>query len=252
MPAEMDFYDFGCSEGGSISYAMKRFGGRRGLGIDVDLVKVEAARARGFDAEAIDILALPERKQVRFVTLMHFLEHLDGYATARLMLRKACAVSREFVYVAQPFFDADGELARRGLKLYWSDWRGHTFCMSTLQLQRALESLRCEGLVRGFKIGWHSRIANSADRAVLPLSAPMDQHDYDPARHDAKPLIGFRFAVYRELRAIVDTGGADRHETESQARLGDLVIASHWSERLSVGRRAIDRARGALAFWLRR
>src|SRR5690606_2519300 len=103
-PPIHDFYDFGCSQGGSIAHAMKHFGGKCGLGIDVDARKVEATRARGFEAEVLDILTLPEKKQVRFVTMMHFLEHLDSYATASAMLRMACAVSREFVYVAQPFF----------------------------------------------------------------------------------------------------------------------------------------------------
>lgn len=145
--------------------------------------------------------------------------------------------------MAQPFFDADGPLARDGFKLYWSDWRGHSFCMSTLQLHRALESLRAQGLVRGFKIAWNARIASSADRAVLPIAAPAEQHDYDAAKHGHKPVKRFRYPVYRELRALIDTGEADRRLIEAQARLDDVVIASEWPERPSLSSRASSRMR---------
>lgn len=247
-----DFMDFGCSRGGSIAYAMKHFGGLRGLGIDVDPLKVAKTRERGFKAEVMDILSLPDSKQVRFVTLMHFLEHLEGFDQAKAMLRKACMVSSEFVFVAQPYFDADGWLAEKGLKLYWSDWRGHPNAMSTLQLARALEDFRSRGLVKGYKIGWHARISDSGDRALIPLGAPQDQHDYDPNLHGPKLRVRFPFPVYRELRAIVDTGCSDRTLLERQARLGDVVISCGWPESLPVVSRLGARIQSIAGRMLRR
>jgi hypothetical protein len=47
-----DFVDFGCSAGGSIVWAARKFGGRRGLGVDINPGKV------------------------RFATMIDFLEHL--------------------------------------------------------------------------------------------------------------------------------------------------------------------------------
>jgi hypothetical protein len=119
--------------------------------------------------------------------------------------------------------------------------------MSTLQLYRALEALRVQGLVRGFKIAWNARITGSGDRAVLPISAPDDQHDYEAAKHGPKPSLRFRFPVYRELRAIIDTGEADRRLVEEQARLDDVVIASGWPEQPAVASRARGRLRATLA-----
>src|SRR5690606_19250483 len=120
-------------------------------------------------------------------------------------------------------------------------------CMSTLQLHRALESLRAQGLVRGFKIAWNARITSSADRAVFPIAAPAEQHDYDAAKHGPKPVKRFGYPVYRELRALIDTGEADRRQLESQARVDDVVIASEWPEKPALASRASGRLRATLS-----
>ena len=101
--------------------------------------------------------------------------------------------------------------------------------------------------MRGFKIAWNARIAGSGDRAVLPISAPRDQHDYEAAKHGPKPTVRFRYPVYRELRAIIDTGEADRRLVQAQARLDDVVIASGWPEQPAVTSQVTGRLRTTLA-----
>ena len=140
-----DFLDFGCSRGRSISDAIEKFGADSGVGIDLDPGKLAAACDAGYDVAGIDILSIPDEPLVRFVTMVHFLEHLLGYDDAKAMTRKVCRVCREFVYVRQPYFDADGQLFQHGLKCYWSDWTGHRYPMTTLDLYGVLTDLRVNG-----------------------------------------------------------------------------------------------------------
>ena len=53
-----DFLDFGCSTGGSISFAQKYLGGSHGLGLDINSEKVKLTQANGFDAISEDILSI--------------------------------------------------------------------------------------------------------------------------------------------------------------------------------------------------
>ena len=53
-----DFIDFGCSDGQSIGLARTYFGGKEELGLDLSPIKVEKARAAGFNAMQADITTL--------------------------------------------------------------------------------------------------------------------------------------------------------------------------------------------------
>ncbi len=199
----VDFLDFGCSRGQSIATSMKLLKAQYGVGIDLDPEKLAAAREVGFDVASIDILELPDETLVRFVTMMHFLEHLSGFDVAKAMLRKACRVSREFVYVRQPFFDADGLLFQLGLKCYWSDWTGHRYSMTTLDFYRVLAELCSDGDCACFNIAFAYPIHSSDHPAILPLTAGVDQHEYDGSIHPPKPPSGdFDFPVFSEVRVL--------------------------------------------------
>jgi hypothetical protein len=161
------------------------------------------ARAAGFDAIDIDILALPASKIVRFTIMRHFLEHLHDPALAYRILRRACQVSREFVCVVQPYFDADGLLAQNGLKLYWSHWTGHPNHMTTLDFHRCLSKLRDRGLARHYSIHGRGQIVSSEDECVLPISSPPNQHTYNPRLHAKKTPLRFEFPVFKEIVAII-------------------------------------------------
>ena len=109
-----DFIDFGCSAGGNVEFVNRILPDAKGLGIDIDPKKVEAARARGVEAIILDILTIESQKLVEFVTMSHFLEHLDNPREAEKFIRKAVDISRSFVHIRQPFFDADGYLLEQG------------------------------------------------------------------------------------------------------------------------------------------
>lgn len=201
---EYRFLDFGCSTGSAIDYAYKLFDDSRpGLGLDINKKKIELARENGHDAIAFDILKIPDHKIVEFVTLAHFLEHLPSVTVADQILRKAVTVARKFVFIRQPFFDADGYLAQKGLKLYWSDWKGHMNKMTSLDFYLSLNRMKTEGLLRSFTIHFHNKVASSADQAIHPLSSPIDQHGYDSATHPPKNSEIQLTGVYREIYVLV-------------------------------------------------
>jgi SAM-dependent methyltransferase len=200
----IDFLDFGCSSGGSLKFGESKLGGTRGLGIDISPSKVEAARDAGYDAAVLDIKTLPDEKLVRFVIMSHFLEHVPDANDVYAFIEKACCVATEFVYVQQPFFDADASLFQQGLKLYWSDWTGHPNRMTSLDMWTHIRTLRAKGVPLDYAIFYTGRIHSSSDPTIHPLTSPRDQHEYDPEKHPPKPENqSLGIPVFRELRCFI-------------------------------------------------
>ena len=201
---EYHFFDFGCSTGECIDYAYQTFNNPgTGLGIDISEKKIEMAREKGHAAIAFDILKIPDRKLVEFVTMSHFLEHLPSVKIADQFLRKAVVVAKQYVFIRQPFFDADGYLAQHGLKLYWSDWTGHPNKMTSLDFYLSLKKMKSEGLLSGFSINFVSKIPSSTHYVIHPLNSPIDQHWYDPAIHHHKKNDISLDNVFREIVVLV-------------------------------------------------
>lgn len=191
-----DFLDFGTSRGGSIDYAINRLGGTRGLGIDLSEAKVADARANGVECVQGDVtnLDLPD-DSVRFVTMLHLLEHLPDFDCVNKAIATACRVSTDFVYIVGPYFEADDYLKSQGLKFYWSDWRGHTFHLKYQHLDEILKSIGQTDYV----FFDNSAVPDSSHPTIHPLESPIDQHDYDPATHPEKPELSFPSPLYREM-----------------------------------------------------
>ncbi len=199
-----DFVDFGCGQGGSIEAAERMFGGRRGIGLDIDSRKVDAVRRAGYEARVCDVRKISSKtNSVRFVMMSHFLEHLPGRNDAVACIKSACNLSREFVFIQQPYFDADGYLFDMGLKSYWSDWRGHAYHMTSLDLFNCLRSLREKGVIHRFSIYGAKPVLSSLDDSIHPVSSAEDQHGWDPSIHDPKPSIEFSWKIYREIKALI-------------------------------------------------
>ena len=202
-----DYLDFGCSDGGSLKFGRSYLGGTRGLGIDINPDKVRQAVESGCDAIVADVTHLSQlNNTVRFVTLFHFLEHLSGFSSARNCLTAAITAATDFVLVRQPWFDGDGYLFERGLKLYWSDWKGHPYAMTTLDFYKIITR---NPKVKAWGMYGRKPISHSRDPAVHPLTSPRGQHAYDPARHPAKPLLPLSTSMFYELIVLIQTGDFD-------------------------------------------
>ncbi|MEQ1950604.1 class I SAM-dependent methyltransferase [Mesorhizobium sp. CN2-181] len=202
--APYDFVDFGCSSGGSIKFAMERLGGVNGVGVDLDPVKVAATREKGFNAELADLtLPMSFKGKARFSLIAHVLEHIPSPKIAGQILRTAASISSEFVLVRQPWFDSDGPLAAMGVKLYWSDWSGHTNHMTTLEMYLALKPLFVKKLISSFTIFGYRRISHTASDRIVPLDGPINRHHYAAEIDGPKPEADLPFDCFDELVALI-------------------------------------------------
>lgn len=196
-----DFLDFGASKGGSLRWAAGTFGGV-GLGLERNPHKLEQVRAGGQAAILADAtrLDLPARA-VRYSVMLDFLEHLGGPAEARRALAGAARVSREFVYVEGPNFEAADYLAGHGLKRYYADWSGHRWHHGEAELRTMLTDLSLHGCVIG-----KDRIRDAADPNLVPLDAPRDGGRYDPALHAPKTAMRFNRRLFNRLVVLIPLG----------------------------------------------
>ena len=199
-----DFLDFGCSKGSSLSFAMSKLGGKKGLGIDIDKKKIEECKKNGHDAILYDLTKLPEKKLVEFCILSHFLEHLSGREEASLMVRNACKVSKKFIYIQQPNFDSDPMLLSEGLKFFWSDWRGHKFNMNSLDLFLVLRDNIQDSEFDQFSIFKKLPITNSGHNSIHSLLSPTDQFEFDEKIHPTKnkDIHSFFPVIHKETVAL--------------------------------------------------
>lgn len=203
---KVDYFDFGCSNGGSLELVKRSFKDEsKGMGFDISQAKLDTASSRDHLVSNFDILDLPDERVVNFTTMFHILEHLDSLRLVKRFLHKACSVSKKFVFLKQPFFDADSNLFAHGLKMYWSDWSGHPNRMTSLEMYLTLMDFYQKKEIAGFKIYGKMRIPDSSCSQVLPLTAPEDQHDYDPDVHPPKRTdLIFDFPVFYELAALIE------------------------------------------------
>ena len=199
----VDFLDFGASTGTSIEYASKIFcdGQGHGVGLDINPVKVASMEASGHVAFTADLSRLRLAQPVKFVIMSHFLEHLPGFTIAQKIVQKAVNISSEFIFIRQPYFDADGYLLSRGLKLYWSDWEGHYYHMQSIELFKICRDLLQKRKISRFCIYGAGRIVSAEDNRIHPLSSDKDQHQYDATLHPVKDQASPEFAtdVFREI-----------------------------------------------------
>lgn len=180
---DYDFLDLGAGDGSSLSSFAKKMYGGRGLGIEFDKRKVEKAQAAKINVVLGDVLGLDSIPgKVKYTVCDNFLEHLPNRGVVESALGKAARVTQHFIYIRHPSFEDIDYLSSRGLKTYWSDWRGHT---SMLSLSDIIQILHVHGidLVQIYPVG---RIYDSSDPSILPLSAPIDQHEYEKS-HGPKP-----------------------------------------------------------------
>lgn len=195
-----DFADFGCSNGSSIQFGIEILKGRRGFGIDLDPKKIVSAKAAGYEAIKGDFcnLDLPDGC-VDFTILSHTLEHLPTLDCAKEAIKNAIRISRKFVFIRGPFFDADDYLKSLGLKFYWSDWTGHTLHLKAEQVMNILEDINAPN----YEIYGRVLLKSSRDATIHPLSSLKNQHQWELEKHGVKPILTLTQAIYREFVGII-------------------------------------------------
>lgn len=199
--SEFDFIDFGAGIGGSLRH-YEIATGAKGLGVELRPHKVAEAQALGRQVVQGSIFEFPDRPMARFVTIDNVLEHLPTLDEVELALTMARNIASEFIYIRHPAFDDEPYLESLGVRTYWCNWRAHP---SHIRLADFAEIASRVGLGT-MEVHPVGVIRDSDHPSVLPLSAPIDQHDYDEALHGPKPHVSFDRDVYSAYDIIFHLG----------------------------------------------
>ncbi len=252
--SQIDFFDIGCNKGGSLRKYGAMFGATdRGIGIDINIDRVVETQRAGFSATQLDLADLDvslHEGQLRFCTMIHVLEHIPSHFRVRTMIQNACRLSQEFVFIKQPWFDADPMLFRHGLKFLWSNWEEHPNRMTLLELRNILQPFLEAGMIRRYSLYGADPISDSRDVNIHPLTAPPDQEGYDEAIHPPKSLVKFDQPVYKDAVAILDIAGDRTEWIESRLAQDSKIIRLYDS--LNPEAAPVEAARPDLAIRLLR
>ena len=73
-----------------------------------------------------------------------------------------------------------------GVKLYFSDWKGHPNMMTSEDWLEIIKNLIKEEKISYATIGYRKPLTNTSDTAFLPITAPPEQQRYDEKLHGDK------------------------------------------------------------------
>jgi len=194
----IDFIDLGCGIGGSIDWVRNRFGCETYLGIDSRISDVRTGINNGYNIILGDVtnddIIFPES---RFITMLHFLEHLKDEEAVEKVIKKSIESATEFIFIKGPYFDSKDYLKQFDLKLTWTDWLGHTTDVTKNSLEKIINKFGLE-----FKIGFQYSILNSDSNEIIPISSPINTIVYDELL-GVKKYVEFE-GVYREIYCFIN------------------------------------------------
>jgi hypothetical protein len=196
--ANYDFIDLGCSSGGSLRFCQARMEAR-GVGVDIDPEKVARARAAGVEAYLGDATNLQVDKEVGFVSMMDFLEHLPSLDTVQAVLASASRAATDFLFIVHPSFEGEEYLRLWGLQQYWHAWSGHTAHAQVADYCQMFDRLR----LHQYAIRYKHLIRDSSDASIHAVASGVNQGPYDPGLHPPKPDLTFERPLWRSQHIMV-------------------------------------------------
>lgn len=200
-----DFVDFGTHRGGGIKWG-RRLGGTRGLGIELDPSRAQAALDAGFPVYTGDIATFPTTgMRFRFAVCRHILEHMPNEYVVGFVLWRLAQVCTEFIYIEQPIFDDAEELERQGLTLAQTTMPNHTCRLSIEQLLRIVEGVGIPAYAQGRVRPIHS----SANPWVHVAGAAENRSRWREGVDPPKPEVEFDPPLYRDLVVFAALGRFD-------------------------------------------
>ncbi len=226
LPERIEAIDIGCGDGRStLSMASK-------LGITGDIVGIDKLAAKlpigqgapNISFAAYDAMDLPNKKLAQIATLLNVLPGLQSAAQVQAMLRKACIVTRDFVYVAQPQFDSSAYLIRRGFKTNYSDMTANRYQGTSYDYFRMARALMDDGLIADFALMESERIRDSADPSIHSLQSPADSGPFDESLHRYKSDdVSFSEPIYRRFHLVLCRKAAQLLPIVKRLRAADRV-----------------------------
>jgi len=196
----LDFLDLGCGSGGSINWG-KRFGGKTHLGIGDRVDELSKAVQDGYFVMCADITKV-EFPKVRYVTMLHVLEHLKDKNAVKKVIKKSIEAANEFVFIKGPTFENYDYLKSLGFKITWTDWFGHPTFVTADLLEWCLKD---SGL--SWVYGFQYPIPDSTSTEIIPYTAPTDTIIYNGSLGE-KPYTEFE-NVYREIYCFININCLD-------------------------------------------
>ncbi|MBX9748761.1 MAG: methionine biosynthesis protein MetW [Roseococcus sp.] len=110
---EVEFIDFGCGSGKSLSFVRGLTGGD-GFGIDISEQAVAECWEAGLPAEVGDLLSYTGRNAAAAVSAIDLLPEIGERADFDQAVSRMILAARNYVLIQHNFFDADSALALQG------------------------------------------------------------------------------------------------------------------------------------------
>lgn len=196
----LDFLDLGCGIGGSINWS-KRFGGETHLGVDDRINDLLKAVQDGYFVMCGDIMRI-EFPKVRYVTMLHVLEHLKDKHAVKKIIKKSIEAASEFVFIKGPTFENYDYLKSLGFKITWNDWIGHPTFVTAELLKWCLKDTGLSWLY-----GFQHPVWDSTSTEIIPFTAPKDTIWYNDSLGE-KQFTEFE-NVYREIYCFINVNCSD-------------------------------------------
>lgn len=174
-------------------YGVRRFGGRRGLGVDIDRAKVRVARDSGVEAVLGDATHLHLVKRVRFVSMLDFLEHLPDIETAERVIASAAYAATDFLFIRHPSFEGQERVEDQGFRQTWWNWTGHTCHLRVSDYCEIFDRL---GL-HCYMVRYLGRIGDSHHASIVTSGRPKDDLGNPPQSVKGKSLLRFEPPLWR-------------------------------------------------------
>jgi SAM-dependent methyltransferase len=184
--------DLGCGTGAGAQAIAARHGWTW-FGVDIDESKIDEGITAGRPVARASIFDAPGVPLAKVVRLDNVLEHLATTDDVIGALRKAAELASLAIWVRHPSFDAEDDTRPHGVRPYWTNWTGHR---SPLRITQLIDAARHAFGDVPFQCHPCKAMWSTDEPALLPLSAPNNQHEYDAAVHGAKPRSGFERPVY--------------------------------------------------------
>lgn len=211
-----DFLDFGYGKGGAYNFSIKKLGGKHGISIDLKKSCCDLANKRNHKCVNVNILDCNfTKKSVKFVSIVHFLEHMKSMVDIKTVLNKAMCVANDFVFIEGPLFDFDDYLKTHGFKFFWSDWIGHPTHVKTTDIIEILKSLG----FYSYSLYYFDKVYSSLDKSIHPLNSKKDQFEYDYSKHPKKNLFNFSEVLYKYFILIGNINKNKRNFSSCRAGL---------------------------------
>jgi hypothetical protein len=189
-----DFIDFGYGKGGAYGLALKKFKAKKGVSLDLREESKRLATKLGHNCILGDVLTCSFKpKSVGFVTIVHFLEHLNDMKDVRKAIALAAGAAKSFLYIEGPAFECDKLLRRYGLKFNWADWLGHPSPVTANDLVEMFREQKCHS----YMLFYLDQVYSSDDAAIHPTTSPGNQREYKRNRHPPKRKIIFNEPIYK-------------------------------------------------------